>query len=325
VILAGDIGGTKTLLALFELSGGCVVKRQFVSGKFETFDDLLREFLQSESVIDLQSVCLGVAGPIINGDCNATNLPWHLRKQNIAMIANVENVNLLNDLQATSWGILNLPEQDFVELNAEAGVNKGNMAVLAAGTGLGEAVICWDGFKNHVMSTEGGHADFAPVEELEIELLRYLMKKYDGHVSYERVVSGVGVANIYDFLKSIDFLPVNTETERVMSGRDKAEVISVRSQSGEDMLCAKTMQIFSRIYGAEAGNLALKTLSYGGVVLAGGVAAKNLPLLRQGDFMHAFLNKGRYRQMLQNISVKVCINYEAALIGAAEYARKLKA
>jgi len=325
VILAGDIGGTKTLLALFDSSRRCVTRQQFASAEFETFDDLLRVFLQSKSVNGLQSICLGVAGPIVDGDCNTTNLPWCLRKQKIAAISGVENVVLLNDLQATAWGVLSLSEQDFIELNTDADSKKGNIAILAAGTGLGEAIISWDGAKNHVLSTEGGHTDFAPTDELEIELLRYLKRKYAGHVSYERVVSGMGLVNIYEFLKSKGFLPVSAETEQLMTMQDKAAVISAKSQAGEDELCIKTTQMFCRCYGAEAGNLALKTLSYGGVVLAGGIAAKNLSLIKQGEFMRAFMSKGRYQQVLQNMSVKVCVNHEAALIGAAEYARKLKA
>lgn len=323
MILAGDIGGTKTLLALFDVDGQCISRQQFNSLDFECFEDLIELFLQRDQDVFLQSVCLGVAGPIIEGNCNATNLPWCLKRQDIADLTGSSNVYLLNDLEAAAWGVLALSERELAELNHAAKKKTGNVAVIAAGTGLGEAVICWNGKEYHVMPTEGGHADFAPLDELEIELLRFLRDKYGGHVSYERLVSGMGVRNIYQFLKAVDYLPVNPETERLIKRQDAGAVISTMAQQGKDRLCLKAMQMFCNIYGAEAGNMALKTLAYGGVVLTGGIAAKNLTLLRQGGFMQRFLDKGRYRTMMQNISVKVCMNPEAALLGAAEYAARM--
>ncbi len=323
MILAGDIGGTKTILALFDVDGRCIKRQQFNSGEFGCFDDLLIAFLAQEAGTTLHSVCLGVAGPVIEGDCDATNLPWSLRQQAIMELTGSEKVRLLNDLEATAWGVLALPEQEFVELNPQAKNGSGNIAVIAAGTGLGEAVIYWNGRTHHVMSTEGGHADFAPLDDLEIELLRFLQKKYSGHVSYERLVSGMGVRNIYQFLKSINYRPVTEETEQLMREQDAGAVISSMAKQEKDQLCTKAMQIFCGIYGAEAGNLALKILAYGGVVLAGGIAGKNLELLRQGEFMRRFLDKGRYRPMMQNISVKVCMNPQAALLGAAKFAEGL--
>ncbi len=326
MILAGDIGGTKTLLALFDPHGKCVSKQQFSSMDYEQFEDLLKVFLLNNPVKDLNGVCLGVAGPIVEGDCMTTNLPWCLKRIKIAEIARVKKVHLLNDLQAMAWGILNLPETDFVWLNKchDKNPEPGNIAVLAAGTGLGEAVISWDGINYHVISTEGGHVDYAPTDELEIKLFRCLRQKYGGHVSYERVVSGMGLIDVYEFLKTIDYFSVSSETEALFEKRDRAEVISSRALRQEDGLCVKTMQLFCRNYGAEAGNLALKSLPYGGVVLAGGIAAKNIPILMQGDFMRGFLEKGRYRELLQKIPVKVCMNHDAALIGAAEFSSRLQ-
>ncbi len=320
MILAGDIGGTKTLLALFDATGQCVKKQNIVSADFKKFDDLLSSFLEDGHRDVIRNVCLGVAGPIVNGDCNATNLPWSINRQTISDITGSDRVRLLNDLEATAWGVLSLPAEAFFELNSEAQSNRGNIAVLAAGTGLGEAIISWNGCKHHVISTEGGHTDFAPQDALEIELLRFLMERYSGHVSYERVVSGMGLQNIYEFLKAIGYCPHQDETEELVIQKGAGAAISQMANEGKDELCIKAMQLFCRIYGAEAGNLALKTLAYGGVILAGGIAPKNLSLFQQGEFMDGFVNKGRYRELLRTLSVRICLNPEAALLGAANYA-----
>lgn len=324
MILAGDIGGTKTLLALYRQQDNelvCDKKRQFASADFETFEDLLVSFLGDEK---LTAVCIGVAGPVQDGVCNTTNLPWLLRTADIAAQTTTDNVMLLNDLEATAWGILNLPDEDFVDLNPDGICKQGNIAVLAAGTGLGEAMIAWDGQKHHVIATEGGHTDFAPNDDEQIALLKYFMKLYPRHVSYERLVSGEGLVNIYGFLKTQSAAVVSDETESLMQDSDPAAVISAQAISGKDGLCANALALFCRVYGAEAGNLALKCLPYGGVVLAGGIAAKILLAMRQGGFMQGFLAKGRYRQVLAQMSVRVCTNPEAALLGAAHYALKLQ-
>jgi len=324
MILAADIGGTKTLLALYqqqELNLNCIKKQRFVSADFKTFEALLANFLVDE---EITSVCIGVAGPVMNGVCKTTNLPWVLKASNIAKQTLTEKVILLNDLEATAWGILNLSADNFVELNSQAAmVRQGNKAILAAGTGLGEAIITWDGQKNHVVATEGGHADFAPKSDEEILLLQYLMKRYPEHVSYERLVSGEGLVNIYQFLKSLDTSIVNNETERQIQMQDPAVVISENCMNAKDELCIKALNLFCQIYGAEAGNLALKCLPYGGVVLAGGIGTKILPVIKQGLFMQGFLAKGRYRKVLEQISVKVCLNQETALLGAAYYSMRV--
>jgi len=322
MILAADIGGTKTLLALYEpqeLGLKCIKQQRFVSGDYETFEALLACFLADEKII---KVCIGVAGPVRNGVCNTTNLPWVLKASQIAKQIATEHVILLNDLEATAWGILNLSDDNFVELNPHAAVvSQGNKAILAAGTGLGEAIVIWDGQKNTVVATEGGHTDFAPNNEEEILLLHYLMKRYPEHVSYERLVSGEGLVNIYEFLKSLNTLLINDATERQIQTQDSAAVISENGMKGKDELCVKALNLFCRIYGAEAGNLALKCLPYGGVLLAGGIATKILPVIEQGLFIQGFLAKGRYRKVLEKISVKVCVNQEAALLGAAYYCK----
>jgi glucokinase len=325
MILAGDIGGTKTILALYEqqsLEWTCYKKETFASAEFDSFLNLLKAFLDAETDLMLQSVCIGVAGPVVKGDCVTTNLPWVLRRKEIAGQTGAKHVCLLNDLEATAWGVLNLSEDDFVELNPDAKENPGNKAIVAAGTGLGEAIIIWDDEKHHVVATEGGHTDFAPRNELEIGLLRYLMGLYAQHVSYERVVCGQGLVNIYQYLKSQQYAPVDSKLELRMNEADPAAIISEKAMAGGDPLCIKALEIFCEIYGAEAGNLALKCLPKSGVILAGGIAAKILPAMKNGDFMRGYLAKGRYKSVLQEISVKVCLNPEAALLGAATVAKQ---
>jgi glucokinase len=229
---------------------------------------------------------------------------------------------LLNDLEATAWGLLDLPERNFVELNPNAQIQQGNIAVVAAGTGLGEAIIAWDGVGHLVLASEGGHADFAPTSEQEIALLQFMLEKYPEHISCERLISGEGLVNIYLFLKHINHAATKPETEQQMTERDPAAVIGEAGIAGNDALCVAALQLFCRLYGAEAGNLALKCLPYGGVYLAGGIGAKILPVLQQGEFMHGFLAKGRCRPVMQKISVKVCTNPEVALLGALSYAKR---
>jgi glucokinase len=325
MILAGDVGGTKTILALFGTAGDgfqALKKQQYASADYATFTQLLKEFISDTGCTHLKSACIGVAGPIIDGHCETTNLPWTLNKETIANQLGTQQAWLLNDLEAAACGLLALPGHYFVELNPSAGQQQGNKAVLAAGTGLGEAIMAWDGKNYHVIATEGGHADFAPTNKQEMALLDFLLEKYPGHVSYERLVSGEGLTNIYQFLKTIEFAPVNSQTEQQMRERDPAAVISEAGIMGNDPLCLEALTIFCRIYGAESGNLALKSLPYGGIYLAGGIAPKILPFLKKGDYLGGFLAKGRYRDMLQKISVKVCTNPEVALLGALDFAVK---
>jgi glucokinase len=324
MILAGDVGGTKTLLALFEPEESgwrCVKKIRYASLDHPTFTGLLQHFLADYDVPAIDSVCLGVAGPIVGGDCVATNLPWVLLRREIGALVGTPNVRLLNDLEATAWGILDLPETDFVTLNANADAPPyGNRAVIAAGTGLGEAIIAWNGKNYQVLASEGGHTDFAPGSEQEIALLRYLWEKYSGHVSYERLLSGEGLVNIYQFLKKAGNIPVQSAIEERMTQHDPAAVIGGAGVAGTDELSVAALSLFCRIYGAEAGNLALKCLPYAGVYLAGGIAPKILPMLTRGDFMEGYLEKGRYRTALKQIPVKVCINQEIGLLGALAFA-----
>ena len=325
MILAGDVGGTKTILALFEIEDGgflSLKKQQYSSRNYQTFTELLASFLADVDRGQIIAACIGVAGPIVNGDCETTNLPWVLTKKAISEQLGTQNVWLLNDLEATAWGALDLPEQHFVELNPDAQEQPGNCAVVAAGTGLGEAIIAWDGTNHHVIATEGGHTDFAPNNEQEIALLKFMMKKHPEHVSFERLISGEGLINIYQFLKTHQYAQVLPETEQKMTERDAAAVIGEAGIEGNDVLCVEALTLFCRLYGAESGNLALKCLPYAGIYLAGGIGAKILPFLKKGYFMRGFMAKGRYRSLLQKISVKVCTNPEVALLGALSYAEK---
>lgn len=322
MILAGDVGGTKTILALFDAEGREVRKEQFSSAHYPTFTELLATFLTDADCPPIAAVCIGVAGIVVNGRCETTNLPWVLNSKEIGERVNSKNVWLLNDLEATAWGLLDLPEHNFVELNPDAQPRQGNIAVVAAGTGLGEAIIAWDGSAYHVLASEGGHADFAPTNEQEIALLKFMLEKYPEHISCERLISGEGLVNIYQFLKQIDFISTSPETEQYIIERDPAAVIGEAGVAGNDALSVEALKLFCKLYGSEAGNLALKCLPYGGVYLAGGIGAKILPVLQQGEFMRGFLAKGRCRPMMRTISVKVSTNPEVALLGALSYARR---
>jgi glucokinase len=326
MLLVGDVGGTKTILALFKPSGSgwdCAKRTLYASADYKTFTELLTLFLLDVDAA-ISSVCIGVAGPVVNGDCVATNLPWILSRDEISRSVHAPNVWLLNDLEATAWGLLALPEADFVELNPNAVPSQvGNIAVIAAGTGLGEALMIWNGATHRAIATEGGHADFAPNDQQEIGLLNYLMQKYGGHVSYERLLSGHGLINIYNYLKQVQFSTINVSTENKMLTDDPAAVIGMAGVEGNDKLCVEALNLFCRIYGAESGNLALKCLPNAGVYLAGGIAGKILPVLKNGEFMKGFLNKGRIKVVLENFPVKVCINPDVALLGALTFIEKM--
>ena len=322
MILAGDIGGTKTILALFK-ENACLKKQQYASADYASFSTLLADFLNDVDIKKINACCMGVAGPIVNGDCVTTNLPWLLSQQAISEQLDIKQTTLLNDLAATAWGVLSLPEQDFVSLNPDARPQQGNIAVIAAGTGLGEAIIAWNSAEYNVMASEGGHTDFSPTNAQEIELLRYLMDKHPDHVSCERVISGEGLINIYQFLKDTGYAPVQANIEQQMATGDSAAVIGMAGVVGSDVLCVEALSVFCRLYGAEAGNLALKCLPYSGIYLAGGIAAKILPFLENSQFMSRYLAKGRFLSLLKEIPIKICINPEVGLLGALSYAAKI--
>ncbi len=323
MILAGDIGGTKTLLALYEGSRGAlsqVREETFRSGAALSLEAILGLFLRRGSPAPLQAACFAVAGPVIDGRCKTTNLPWELDETQLGAALHTR-VKLVNDLEGAAYGLLSIGP-DELEVLQPAVKRQGNVALIAAGTGLGEAVLVRVGERHQVIASEGGHADFAPRGDLEMALLGYLRKEY-GHVSYERLLSGPGLHNIYRFLRDSGYAVESTWLKERMATGDPSAVISEAALSVGDPLCAATLDLFVSIYGAEAGNLALKSLALGGVFVAGGIAPKILPKLRNGSFVNAFSDKGRLAGLMRSLEVSVVLNPRVALIGAATVASEL--
>ncbi|MFL5244929.1 MAG: glucokinase [Gemmataceae bacterium] len=327
MILAGDIGGTKTVLGLFELEDNSlrlVRDGTFPSRAHATFDGILAQFLKENSSLKLHSGCFGVAGAVIDGKCHTTNLPWDLDEKDLARVTGAPRVKLLNDLEAAAYGMLFLRTDELCQLNpGGAAKRKGNVAVIAAGTGLGEAMLYWDGARHQPLASEGGHCDFAPRTDQEIGLLRYLQKKLGGHVSNERILSGPGFLNVYSFLRDTGFAPESPEIAKLMKTGEPNAAITERGLAGTDPLCTATLELFITLYGAEAGNLALKCVAVGGVFVGGGIAPKMLPVLKSGAFMRGFTDKGRFSGLMKSIEVNVALNPRAPLIGAAHYAAEM--
>jgi glucokinase len=320
MILAGDIGGTNARLAYFEpLNGGLrlLSERVFPSREYSELGEIVAKFLK-DSAVRPEIACLGIAGPVRNGHVETSNLPWVIEQSRLAKQIQLPTL-LINDLEATSWGIGALNAPDVVALN-ELELTLGNQAVIAPGTGLGEAGLFWDGNQHQIFACEGGHADFAPQGETQIQLLQFLAGRY-GHVSYERILSGAGLVNVYEFLctqcsadKSAG-LP-----SQIARGDAAAAAISQAALNGTDRLAEAALDLWISVYGAEAGNLALKTMATGGIFLAGGISPKILPKLKGPVFMRAFLEKGRMRSLLEGISVQIIVNDKAGLLGAARCA-----
>ncbi|WP_431067180.1 glucokinase [Methylotuvimicrobium sp.] len=324
MILAGDIGGTKTILALLSKNEhGLIALQQeqtFSSVEFSEFDEVLDKFLPAGVKVD--SACFGVAGPVIGQRCEPTNLPWQLDAEALKKTLRTDRVRLLNDLEAMALGMLCLEPKDWVELNPNAKLQAGNMAVIAAGTGLGEAILYWDGVRHHPIATEGGHCDFAAQTVQQDQLSNFLRKKYNGHVSFERLVSGMGFGNIYDFLVENYFAPpcpAVPDCTPSVYGCDRNAIISRLGINGEDPLCTETIRIFVELYGAEAGNLALKSFATGGVFIGGGIGPKIRSALESGKFIEAFKAKGRFSGFLDTVSVKLSLNPRTPLMGAISY------
>lgn len=321
MILAGDIGGTKTVLALVDRSAEghltTVKEASYSSSGFAKFDDILDHFLAPNNQVD--SACFGIAGPVINQLCQMTNLSWALDGTHLKAKLGTDKVMLLNDLEAMAIGMLHLPDADLVELNPNAALQTGNIAVIAAGTGLGEAILYWDGEQHHPIATEGGHCDFAPQNLQQDRLLSYLRTLFPDHVSCERILSGIGFSTLYDFLLNDGFAPPCPEVTNLDQGVDRNAVISQFGVKGDDPLCAEVVRLFVELYGAEAGNLALKSFAIGGLFIGGGIAPKIMPVLKQGSFLKAFLAKGRYFHLLDKVSVKLSLNERTPLIGAIHY------
>jgi glucokinase len=319
MILAGDIGGTKTNVALFRESDLSLIhNRSFPSQNYPGLWPILEEFLQ-ETKGDISNACFGVAGPVNNGISFITNLSWTIEATALRENLNCTSVHLINDLEANGWGIEVLPQSSFHVLR-EGTPKPGNAALISAGTGLGECCLFWNGTRHIPSASEGGHASFAPRNEEEVELLRYLWKQY-AHVSWERVVSGsMGFQNIYNFYRDTQRAIEPPElAEKIQSG-DPAAIIS-QSASQDIDIAVKTMEMFFTLYGAEAGNLALKIIAVSGVYIGGGIAPKNLKWMTSGNFLDSFSAKGRFTSMLEEIPVKIILDSQTALYGAARFAQ----
>ncbi len=323
MLLAGDLGGTKTILALFPHDGDArtpVVQARYVSKDFPSLTRIIDAFLaEHEASIDAAS--FAVAGPVVAGKADVTNLSWVISEQGLRERLDDIPVRLINDLQAAAYAIPALTPDDLHMLHPGEADPRGAMAVIAPGTGLGEAYLVWDGGKYRAYASEGGHTDFAPRNELEMALLRYLLRRMD-HVSYERVCSGVGVPNLYAYLKDSGYAPEPPWLAQQLRQADDPTPVIVTAAlqtSPPCALCTATLDLFVSILGAEAGNLALKVLSTGGVYLAGGIPPRILEALRHGQFMQSFIRKGRFADRLVRMPVHIVLNPHTALIGAARY------
>jgi glucokinase len=322
MILAGDIGGTHTTLALFEPEGAGlrpVREASFPSRQFASLEAIIEKFLDGARGLFLDGACFGVAGPVREGRAHTTNLPWDLAEDALARAAGAPRAKLLNDLEAAAYGMLFLPPERFEVLQAGA-PEPGNMAVIAPGTGLGEAMLFRDGARWRPIASEGGHADFAPRNEREIALLQHLRAKLGGgHVSWERVLSGNGIGNVYAFLRDTGHASEPPWLAERLAAGDPNAAIAEAGLAGTDALCAEALATFAAVLGAEAGNLALRTVASAGVILGGGIPPKLLPALRGGGFLAAFREKGRFSDWLSRVPVRVALEPRAPLIGAAHY------
>lgn len=321
MILAGDIGGTNARLAYFQPQNGhlrLVSEQVFPSREHSEFGEIVTKFLE-ESGTRPEVACFGIAGPVRNGRVETSNLPWVIEQARLAKQIHLPATLLINDLEASAWGIGDLSAADLIALNQVAGPTVGNQAVIAPGTGLGEAGLFWDGTRHHVFACEGGHTDFAPRNDLQIELLRYLMARF-GHVSYERILSGPGLVNVYEFLRDSGCGKESEEFATHLKNSDAAATISRAAIDGSSPLAEKALDVWISVYGAEASNLALKIMATGGLFLAGGISPKILPKLTGSSFMKTFLDKGRLTPLVEAIPVQVVTNEKAGLLGAARCA-----
>jgi glucokinase len=321
VILAGDIGGTNARMAFYQVRAGRlhqVSEAVFPSRQHSGLESIVAAFVAQQKQ-QPQVACFGIAGPVVNGRAETPNLPWIIEASKLQSELKIPGVRLINDLEANAWGIGALEEKDLVPLSPSKKAAGGNQAVISAGTGLGEAGLYWDGKQHHVFACEGGHCDFAPRNDLEIQLLKYLIARF-GHVSYERILSGPGLVNVFHFLRDAGHGDPSAVVLTQMEGSDEAAAISRAALEGTCALCEQALDLFVAIFGAEAGNLALKTMATGGVFLGGGIAPKILTKLKGPLFMEAFRAKGRMQRLLEAIPVSVITNDRTALLGAARCA-----
>lgn len=325
LILAGDLGGTNFRVAVFRDDAEMTRLHfaKFRSADYSSIEEMVALFLKDLTLsTPLRTACFGVPGPNIAGVVTASNLGWKIDINALPKLIGIARVAVLNDLESTAYGLVALHQTDLAPLQAGSGSHAGNQCVIAPGTGLGEAGLFWDGTRHTPWASEGGHADFAPTDELQLDLLNFLRHEY-ASVSFERVVSGMGIANIYRFLRNTGRRVEKPAVALEMMEQDAAAVIDKYAADGSCPLCTLTMDLFVRTLGSEASNLALKTMATGGVFLGGGIPPKLLRLLRRPIFLESFLNKGRLRPLLETMPINVVLNDETALLGAARNALRM--
>jgi glucokinase len=326
MILAGDVGGTKVHLALYNFEGGrlrSLREQKYPAHEFASLGAVIEKFLEVDNVDrkDIVAACFGVPGPVRAGRLKLTNLPWILDTRELSQELSIDHIFLINDLEATGYGIPELAPDRIFTLHKGDSSAVGHRGLIAAGTGLGEAMLIWDGKSRHVpIASEGGHCDFAARTDQEIALLQYLRRTMNGRVSFERVVSGIGIKNVYSFLRDDQKMEEPVWLRERLQQEDPNAVIGECGENGSSEICAETLKIFSAAYGAESGNIALKVLAMGGMYLGGGIAPKILKTLQNGAFTEAFLDKGRLSPLLESIPVRVILDDTCALLGAAAYA-----
>lgn len=327
MILAGDVGGTKVHLALYNFAAGKLVKRReekFPAAEYACLDDVVKEFLAKgeEKKAEIAASCFGCPGPVRDGRLKLTNLPWTLDARELQHSIGIEHIFLINDLEANGFGIPELSGDKIHTLHEGDAAAVGHRGLVSAGTGLGECLLIWDGkLRRHTpIPSEGGHTDFAPRTDKEIALLQYLRRTLNGRVSFERVVSGIGLKNVYAFLRDDQKMEEPTWLRERLETEDPNAVIGTLAESGESEICAEAMRLFSAAFGAEAGNVALKVLAHGGIYLGGGIAPKVIKTMSSGPFTEAFLDKGRMRPILESIPVRIILDDTCALLGAAAFA-----
>ncbi len=326
MILAGDVGGTKVHLALYNFEDGklhSVRDEKFPAHEFASLDAVVQQFLarrlQAQGARS-PAACFGLPGPVRGRRVKLTNLSWSLDAHDLSKSLDIEHVFLINDLEANGYGIPELAPDKICTLHPANSAAVGHRGLISAGTGLGEALLIWDGKQHRPIPSEGGHCDFAPRTDREVALLQYLRRTLKGHVSFERVVSGLGIKNIYAYLRDVEKLDEPQWLRDRLAAEDPNAVIGQCAEDGSSSLCFETMQTFAAAYGAEAGNVALKVLAMGGIYLGGGIVPKILKTLQNGAFIQAFLDKGRLSPVLQSIPVRVILDDTCALLGAAAYA-----
>lgn len=319
VILAGDIGGTHTRLAAYRSSQHsleCINLATYSSHDFGQFDELLSFFLHESKLESIDSMVLAVAGPVAKGICRTTNLPWEINEKVLADTFRIQRVKLLNDIEAAGHGLMNLPKKDLIQINPNAHFTDAHRAVLSIGTGLGEAFLFWNGHAYQPSASEGGHEDFAPMQEDDLALWKFLHKRFPDHISYERILSGPGIELLYLYCCE------RAKVKHLGTKQDLGAYVTQMAIQGDNRLCVEAMHIFTRFLASEAANLCLKVMATGGIYLTGGIAPKIEALLRQPAFLDAFVKKGRFKHIMTHVPIWICRNEQIPLIGARELARE---